>query len=147
VNVQCLVTGEYDLKFPRESITVTLGYFISQSVLTKTLSNFSYVGICRSFAHVYYLPDRSNSLKFKLLITTLNKNGHLSSYLLLFFSFGFLMMLKSPPTNTGDVSTFHALTNSCRKLFFLSSCAGPYTEIRTHWKVSFFCSNEQFALL
>jgi hypothetical protein len=62
-----------------------LGYFSSQSVLTKIRSNFSYVGVCKLFAHIYCLQDSSNSLKSKLFITALNKNGHLSSYLVLFF--------------------------------------------------------------
>jgi hypothetical protein len=86
--------------------TVTLGYFSFHSVLTKTLSNFSYVDVCRLFANVYCLPDSFNSLKFKLFITALNRNGHLSSNLLLFFSFGLFIMLKSPPTTIiGSVSS------------------------------------------
>jgi hypothetical protein len=117
--------------------TVTFRYCNYQSLLTKTLSNFSYVGFCRQFAHVNCRPDSANSLKFKLLMTSLNKKGHLSSYLLLFFSLGLLMMLKSPPTKISNVSSLQVCTSSCRKLCFLSSCAGPYTEIRIYWKLVF----------
>jgi hypothetical protein len=61
-------------------------YFSSHSVLIKIQSSFPYVGVGKLFAHVYCLLDSSSSLKSRLLITVLNKNGHLSSYLVLFLS-------------------------------------------------------------
>jgi hypothetical protein len=105
-------------------------------MLARTLSSFSYVGVSKLFAQVYYLSDSSNSLKSKLFIITINKNGHLSLYLLLLFSFGLLIILKSPPATSGRVSVVHAYTSSLKKSSFSTSLAVPFTAINSHSKLS-----------
>jgi hypothetical protein len=87
-------------------------------MLTMTLSSFSYVGVSKLFIQVYCLLDSSNSLKSKLFIIVLNKNGHLSLYMLLLFSFGLLIILKSPPAMSGRFSMVHACTSSLKKSSF-----------------------------
>jgi hypothetical protein len=56
--------------------------FVIQGV-TMTCSGLSLYKY-KWFVHMYYLPDNSISLKFKLFITILNKKSHLSVHLLLF---------------------------------------------------------------
>jgi hypothetical protein len=70
------------------ALTVTCGNLTSQFVLTRILSSFSKVGICKLLTQVNCRTDSSSSLKFKLIITALNREGHLSLYLLLFFHLG-----------------------------------------------------------
>jgi hypothetical protein len=74
---------------------------------------------------VYCLLDCSISLKSKLFMIALNKNGQQSSYILLFFSSGFLIMLKSPPTASGRFSIEHTCASSHKNLSFSSSWAAP----------------------
>jgi hypothetical protein len=57
--------------------TVVSGNFSSHSVVMRTRSSFSKVGLARLFVHVYFLPDIYNSFKFRLSITALNKKDHL----------------------------------------------------------------------
>jgi hypothetical protein len=52
--------------------------FSSHSVVIRTWSNFSKVGVDRLFAHVYFLSDICNSLRFRPSMTTLNRNNHLA---------------------------------------------------------------------
>lgn len=91
--------------------TLTRGIFCSHSMLASTLSNFSYVGTFLEVAQVNFHPDILTSLRSKPSTITLNKNGHRLSNLSLFFSLGFLMMLKSPLVNKGGETFLHAWTN------------------------------------
>jgi hypothetical protein len=77
-------------------------------MLASTLSNFSYVGTFLEVAQVNFHPDILTSLRSKPSTITLNKNGHRLSNLSLFFSLGFLMMLKSPLVNKGGETFLHA---------------------------------------
>jgi hypothetical protein len=118
------------------AITVTCENLTSHSVLTRILSSFSKVGVCKLLAQVNLWSDSSSSLKFKLFMTTLNREGHLSLYLLLFFSLGLRIMLKSPPTIIGMFVVSHIRTSSLRKLSSSLSCAAPYTTSKHHSKLS-----------
>jgi hypothetical protein len=91
---------------------------------------------CKLLAHVYYRSESSSFFKSKLFIEKLNKEGHLSLYLLLFFSLCFLMILKSPPTSKGKFSVSHIRASSLKKTSFSLSCAAPYTDNIFHSKLS-----------
>jgi hypothetical protein len=118
------------------ALTVTCGNITFQSVLTRILSSFSKVGVYKLLVQVNYRPDSSSSLKFKLFMTTLNREGHLSLYLLLFFSLGLRMMLKSPPTIIGILDVSHIQTSSLRKFSLSLSYVAPYTAIKHHSKLA-----------
>jgi hypothetical protein len=75
---------------------VARGKCSSQSVDIRIRSNFSKVGLARAFAQVNCRPVISSSRRFRPSMTALNRNGHLGLKLELFFSFGFLRILKSP---------------------------------------------------
>jgi hypothetical protein len=63
---------------------------------------------------------------------TLNINDHLLSKLSLFYSSLRLIILKSPPTKMGNLSSPQILTRSARKSGLNSGYAAPYTATRAH---------------
>jgi hypothetical protein len=83
------------------------GYFSSHSVVTSTQSNFSKVGVERLFAHVYFLPDITSSLKFKPSIMALKRNGHR----LLYRSFFLRDVSKCCNLHLSQVEESHGSTN------------------------------------
>jgi hypothetical protein len=58
--------------------TMVKGIFSSHSVVIMIQSSVSNVGVAKLFAHMYFLLDIFNSLKFRPSITSLNKKGHLA---------------------------------------------------------------------
>src|SRR4051812_47944476 len=105
-------------------------------MLARTRSNFSKVGVSLLLAHVYCLPVSSISFKFKLSIIALNIKDQRELKLLLFFSSGLRIILKSPPTNIGNDSFSQILASSAKKAGFCASCAAPYTDTNTQSKPS-----------
>jgi hypothetical protein len=107
------------------ALTVTRGNLFSHSALARILSNFSYVGVARRLAHVYFLPDKAISRRSRLSVIALNLKDHLELKLSLFFSSLRQMVLKSHPMSSGNDSLSKVWRNSERNSSFFVILSRP----------------------
>ena len=105
-------------------------FFNFHSMVVKPRFSISNVGLSWLFDLVYHLPGSSISLRSKLSMTALNKEGHRFANLSLFFS-DYTLGYWSPNQSTrGCGLSRHKLASSKRKLNLCFTWAGLYTTIR-----------------
>jgi hypothetical protein len=73
-----MMSGVWSERFLSQDSTVTNGYLCSHSVLTITMSNFSYVGLSPGPAHAYYRLDMTISFNYSISNTALKRFSHLA---------------------------------------------------------------------